>query len=804
MKECTTTPLPFARLRRREIHTDFSGGQITSDAGALLLREADQKLGLIDALDAAIPDPRNPGLITHPQRGLLAQRIFALAAGCEDLNDHQHLRDDPLWQLATEHPEVDGDDKQAEHGFPRLRRTFGGHGGVSRRALRTGRDRCEIPPRVRWKRRSGADPKGSTPDSRVIRIGLLHLLDRRETVDERDHHGGGELLDRGQVVRLAGGQLRRRQGGRRGRDGEGRRGRDGDGRRSRRGLRSRGDRSRGRHRIGHRVRHGRRGHRRLRRGDRPGRRRGRRHDGHLEGCRGGPGRGGAGRGHRHDRGGRRGRLRLAREERGGHRVRRGRRSGGDGYRYELFGGLRGDDGGGGPCVGRRRSDERLADGGAGVLPGQQFHDGLGLGTGGLAFIGRGETGGGVVAGVDLADDGVADVGTDFEGLASEGADLLAGEPGNGGVVFLRVIRIAELGHRLLLILLVVLLLVLALFGLALLDRRRSLFLLLGLVFGVFHHGQARQARGGAVAVGHAAVKGMGGDGADAGGLFVGVAVGVGARDDVAQGDDHLAGAAATLGEGDGGLVADALVAIGAEGGDEGLFGFGPVVAVEGAEVLDGLHPLFGAGAVELGLGGGPDRSGVEEFGDAGDGGTEGRDDAAGERGDGRHESADELARGGAADLAAAELALFLGDAEACPDGVHATGELGAGSDAEAEGRGRCDAVEDRRRPGERAGQGGGCGGAAAEELGVGRPGQDGRRGRGDQQFGGFHRGTPSERAVGNDPVWLVCREASTGRRFAVLPVVPTPRILSRLAGLPILKGISVPADFRVVPVSRIG
>lgn len=101
MTECTTTAVPFARLGRREIHADFSGGQITSYAGTLLLREADKQLGLIDALDDAIPDPRNPGLIT--------QRIFALAAGCEDLNDHQHLRDDPLWQLATEHPEVDGD-----------------------------------------------------------------------------------------------------------------------------------------------------------------------------------------------------------------------------------------------------------------------------------------------------------------------------------------------------------------------------------------------------------------------------------------------------------------------------------------------------------------------------------------------------------------------------------------------------------------------------------------------------------------------------------------------------------------------
>lgn len=107
MTQRTTNPLPFASTRRRPIHADFSGGAITSDAGALLLREADRALGLIDALDRAIPDPRRPEFITHPQRTFLAQRILGLAAGYEDLNDHQHLRDDPLWQVLTDHPGSD-------------------------------------------------------------------------------------------------------------------------------------------------------------------------------------------------------------------------------------------------------------------------------------------------------------------------------------------------------------------------------------------------------------------------------------------------------------------------------------------------------------------------------------------------------------------------------------------------------------------------------------------------------------------------------------------------------------------------
>lgn len=104
MTECIRPPLRFTPAPPRQLLADFSGGYLTSDAGALLLREADRQLGLTAALDAAIPDPRNLSLITHPQRTLLAQRLFALACGYEDLNDHQHLRDDPLWPILTDHP----------------------------------------------------------------------------------------------------------------------------------------------------------------------------------------------------------------------------------------------------------------------------------------------------------------------------------------------------------------------------------------------------------------------------------------------------------------------------------------------------------------------------------------------------------------------------------------------------------------------------------------------------------------------------------------------------------------------------
>ena len=67
-----------------------------------LLREVDRKLGLLDALHAAIHDPRRPLFTLHDQRTILAQRILAMAAGYEDLNDHQALRHDTLPQTLTD------------------------------------------------------------------------------------------------------------------------------------------------------------------------------------------------------------------------------------------------------------------------------------------------------------------------------------------------------------------------------------------------------------------------------------------------------------------------------------------------------------------------------------------------------------------------------------------------------------------------------------------------------------------------------------------------------------------------------
>src|SRR4051794_6415390 len=104
MTDCNADPMTFTRLGSRAVLADFQGGRLTTDAGALLLRETADRLGLFEAIDAAIPDPRDPALITHDQRTMLAQRVTAIALGYEDLNDHQALRSDPALQLAASRP----------------------------------------------------------------------------------------------------------------------------------------------------------------------------------------------------------------------------------------------------------------------------------------------------------------------------------------------------------------------------------------------------------------------------------------------------------------------------------------------------------------------------------------------------------------------------------------------------------------------------------------------------------------------------------------------------------------------------
>jgi len=96
MTECNESPFPFAPHFSRAVEARFDGGAITSDGGALLLRETDRRLNLLPRLAACFEDRRNPWFTHHSVKELLAQRIYGLALGYEDLNDHDQLRSDPL------------------------------------------------------------------------------------------------------------------------------------------------------------------------------------------------------------------------------------------------------------------------------------------------------------------------------------------------------------------------------------------------------------------------------------------------------------------------------------------------------------------------------------------------------------------------------------------------------------------------------------------------------------------------------------------------------------------------------------
>jgi Transposase DDE domain group 1 len=95
--QCNAEQLEFSCVERRRVVAAFDGGRVSSDAGALLLQRADQAIGLIDRLAGCFIDERDADLIEHSVRTLIGQRVFGMALGYEDLNDHESLRHDPVF-----------------------------------------------------------------------------------------------------------------------------------------------------------------------------------------------------------------------------------------------------------------------------------------------------------------------------------------------------------------------------------------------------------------------------------------------------------------------------------------------------------------------------------------------------------------------------------------------------------------------------------------------------------------------------------------------------------------------------------
>ncbi len=107
MTECNQSAFEFAAHYSRQVVARFDGGAITTDGGGLLLRETDRRLNLLPRLAECFLDGRNPLLVEHTVEQLVAQRVYGLALGYEDLNDHEQLRQDPLLRVLAGKSDVE-------------------------------------------------------------------------------------------------------------------------------------------------------------------------------------------------------------------------------------------------------------------------------------------------------------------------------------------------------------------------------------------------------------------------------------------------------------------------------------------------------------------------------------------------------------------------------------------------------------------------------------------------------------------------------------------------------------------------
>jgi hypothetical protein len=101
MEEDTLPSFAFPAVARKKVSAAFDGGMLSSDAGVMLLREVEKKLGIAERLSSCLKDRRDPDLITHTVADMLRSRMFAIAAGYEDADDFARLRHDPVFKMAA-------------------------------------------------------------------------------------------------------------------------------------------------------------------------------------------------------------------------------------------------------------------------------------------------------------------------------------------------------------------------------------------------------------------------------------------------------------------------------------------------------------------------------------------------------------------------------------------------------------------------------------------------------------------------------------------------------------------------------
>ena len=118
--ESSRRTLSFASISGRKVEADFDGGTTTSDAGALLLRQAESNIGIIDRVVAAMSDRRHPSYVDHTYTDLIRQRVFQIACGYEDANDSNDLRSDPGFKAACGRLPLSGADLASQPTMSRL------------------------------------------------------------------------------------------------------------------------------------------------------------------------------------------------------------------------------------------------------------------------------------------------------------------------------------------------------------------------------------------------------------------------------------------------------------------------------------------------------------------------------------------------------------------------------------------------------------------------------------------------------------------------------------------------------------
>ena len=112
--QCIQEQMVFQQLGRRGVIGRFDGGQISSDAGGLLLREVEKHFGILKRFSDCFRDYRNPQRIEHSVETLIGQRVYGIALGYEDLNDHDSLRHDVVMGVLCEKVDPSGHDRARE------------------------------------------------------------------------------------------------------------------------------------------------------------------------------------------------------------------------------------------------------------------------------------------------------------------------------------------------------------------------------------------------------------------------------------------------------------------------------------------------------------------------------------------------------------------------------------------------------------------------------------------------------------------------------------------------------------------